>query len=62
MINDTFTSTAPRMEVLITGWEEVLDKTTGTMGKIWVRRELLQKGKRGLAAIITSATGCPLTP
>lgn len=61
MMNDTLTSTAPRMEVLITGWEEVLDKTTGTM-KIWVRRERLKKGERGLAAIITSATGCPLTP
>lgn len=46
MANDTFTSTVPRMEVLIKGWEEVPNGTTDTMGKIWVGRELLKQDQR----------------
>lgn len=48
----------PRMKVLKKGREEMLDKT---MEKMWVERELLEKGKKGLADIIMPATGCPLT-
>lgn len=58
MINGTFTSMVPRMKVLKKGREEMLDKT---MEKMWVERELLEKGKKGLADIIMPATGCPLT-
>lgn len=57
---DTVTSTVPGMEVLIKGWEEMLDKNTDTMGERWGRGELLKQGKRGLAAITKSATGCLL--
>lgn len=39
---DTVTSTVPGMEVLIKGWEEMLDKNTDTMGERWGRGELLK--------------------